>query len=376
MNRDPMPNPPAIDPRERAVASQHWGEMACYLVHDDGRYYAWINRDDGSPDVVFAMPSLDAARRFLTGWQASNLLHAGGWDDALAHVFINEPDAPGMYYEAAVLDAAGTGIWHVSQDTISGETSSALASCDDLGDALSAFAEGAEQAADRIERGRVGSDPDLLAAVLRYRAAAVRAERARAILGDALRRSEASTAGKRTVARAAGATAEILDRVLEGGGWAWPRGRQVRPPGSRLPGTPVRELAAWTVDGKQFSLVGYTDTQGGACVAVDQDGQAGPALCDVTVSDRHPVGAGASVAAMGRGTAVVYGRVDDDVTGIYAVMKNGERVGWPACYDPENRQRYFAVIADREQLADIVAERPGGNVSLKPLFGIWFRRAP
>ena len=34
----PLARPPAIDPREHAVHSRHWGVLACYLVRYQGRY--------------------------------------------------------------------------------------------------------------------------------------------------------------------------------------------------------------------------------------------------------------------------------------------------------------------------------------------------
>jgi hypothetical protein len=57
-------------------------------------------------------------------------------------------------------------------------------------------------------------------------------------------------------------------------------------------------------------------------------------------------------------------------------MKNGERVDWPVYDDPRNQERYFAVIADCEALADIVAAAPAGRTSLKSMFGIWFSQPP
>jgi hypothetical protein len=36
----PLARPPAIDPREHAVHSRHWGVLACYLVRYEGRYSA------------------------------------------------------------------------------------------------------------------------------------------------------------------------------------------------------------------------------------------------------------------------------------------------------------------------------------------------
>jgi hypothetical protein len=57
-------------------------------------------------------------------------------------------------------------------------------------------------------------------------------------------------------------------------------------------------------------------------------------------------------------------------------MKNGERVDWPVYDDPRNQERYFAVIADSQALADIVATAPTGSTSLKQFFGIWFSQPP
>jgi hypothetical protein len=132
------------------------------------------------------------------------------------------------------------------------------------------------------------------------------------------------------------------------------------------------------VDGQQFALVSYTDTAGGKCVAVDQDGERGPAVCDVEISAKNLVNAGMTMASktMGQGLAAVYGRAHESVTGLYAVMRSGERVAWPIHYDPRNQERYFAVIADCQQLKDIVAVAGRRRTSLKGNFGIWFRAAP
>jgi hypothetical protein len=83
-----------------------------------------------------------------------------------------------------------------------------------------------------------------------------------------------------------------------------------------------------------------------------------------------------TMATRGHGTAAIYGRVHASVAELYAVMKNGERVDWPVYDDPRNQERYFAVIADCEALADIVALAPTGSTSLKRLFGIWFSQPP
>jgi hypothetical protein len=254
-----------------------------------------------------------------------------------------------------------------------------VARFDELGAAIEAFAVGAEQAAGRIERDRCASFPGLVAATLRYRAALAHTDAARATLGEAIRRDgERIRAGRsvRAVAHTAGVSREFLHRVLAGDEWGWPPGRRVRPPGTRLPDTPVSVLAAYTVDGHQFSLVSYRDTAGGKCVAIDRDGHRGASLCDVDVSTRHPLGAGMTMGTMGHGTAAVYGRAHDSVSSVHAVMKTGERVDWPVCEDPGNDQRYFAVIADCEALQDIVAVTPTGRVSLRDRFSIWFRKAP
>jgi hypothetical protein len=83
-----------------------------------------------------------------------------------------------------------------------------------------------------------------------------------------------------------------------------------------------------------------------------------------------------TMATRGHGTAAIYGRVHASVTELYAIMKNGERVDWPVYDDPRNQERYFAVIADSQALADIVAAAPAGSTSLKPMFGIWFSQPP
>jgi len=82
-----------------------------------------------------------------------------------------------------------------------------------------------------------------------------------------------------------------------------------------------------------------------------------------------------TMATRGQGTAAIYGRVHDSVTELYAVMKNGEQVDWTIYGDPGNAERYFAVIADSEALADIVAAAPTGSTSLQQFFSIWFSRA-
>jgi hypothetical protein len=106
------------------------------------------------------------------------------------------------------------------------------------------------------------------------------------------------------LASAIGVSREFLYRVLAGAEWIWPSGRRTRPPGSRLPDTPVTTLAAYTVGGHQFALVSYTDSAGGKCVAVDQEWEPGASVCDVEVSTKSLVNAGMTMASqtMGEGS--------------------------------------------------------------------------
>src|SRR5436190_12950049 len=72
----PLARPPAIDPREHAMHSRHWGVLACYLVRYEGRYSAWItSADPGDPGQAYGMPSEAAGRAFVDAWQTTNLLH-------------------------------------------------------------------------------------------------------------------------------------------------------------------------------------------------------------------------------------------------------------------------------------------------------------
>jgi len=398
MSPDAMGDPPDIDPYVHAIESRHWGTSSCHLVWHEGRYYAWLAGADGS-SLVYPMASEAAARSFLDDWQATNVLHTR-WDEMVVHIFLLDPgqgpqnaDTPGrggarIIYHSAVIDVEGDGIWVASyEDTANGHDGGdhrgacMAARFTDLGLALNAFATRAEQAAGRVERERVSTIPDVVAGVLRYRAAEARVTAARATVGDAVRRSERELRTARSIsplASAIGISREFLYRVLAGDEWTWPCGPRTRPPGSRLPDTPVTTLATYTVDGHQLALVSYTDTAGRKCVAVDQDGERGAAVCDVEVSAKDLVIAGMTGVSktMGQGLAAVYGRAHDSVTDLYAVMRGGERVAWPIHYDPRNQERYFAVIADGQQLKDIVAVAGHRRTSLKGNFGIWFRAVP
>ena len=398
MSPDAMGDPPDIDPYAHAIESCHWGTSSCHLVRHEGRYYAWLAGCYGSP-LVYPMASEAAARGFLDDWQATNLLHTR-WDEMVVHIFLLDPgqgpqnaDTPGrggarIIYHSAVIDAGGDGIWVASYEDIANGHDGGdhrgvcmAARFTDLGLGLHAFAARAEQAAGCVERERASTVPDVVAGVLRYRAAEARVTAARATVGDAVRRSERELRAARSIsplASAIGISREFLYRVLAGDEWTWPCGPRTRPPGSRLPDTLVTTLATYTVDSHQFALVSYTDTAGSKCIAVDQDGERGAAVRDIEVSAKDLVNAGMTMASktMRQGLAAVYGRAHDSVTGLYAVMRSGERVAWPIHYDPRNQERYFAVIADCQQLRDIVAVAGRRRTSLKGNFGIWFRAAP
>jgi hypothetical protein len=377
----PLARPPAIDPREHAVHSRRWGVLACYLVRYEGRYSAWITgADPGDRSQAYGMPSEPAGRAFVDGWQATNLLHTP-WDERIATIFLLSPDTQnGILYETAVVHVEDSGIWLACfDDTANDGGTRTLGQFGNLSEALEQFAVFAERAADRLDSGQAIGKADLFAGVLRYRAATVRADAARAALGDVIRRHQPRADGTgdlHPLWHEADLPPESLSRVLAGQDWTWPAQPVVRPPGSRLPDTPVTTLATRTVDGHRFDLVSYQDTAGGRCIAIDRDGRRGASACDIQVDEQHLASAAMTMATRGHGTAAVYGRVHASVTGLYAIMKNGERVDWPIYDDPRNQERYFAVIADSQALADIVAAAPTGSTSLKPFFGIWFSQPP
>jgi hypothetical protein len=383
----PLARPPAIDPREHAVHSRRWGVLDCYLVLYESRYSAWVtSADPGDPGQVYGMPSEPAGRAFVDGWQAMNLLHVP-WDERIATIFLLSPSTQnGILYEAAVVHVEDSGIWEDGgiwlacfDDTANDGGTRTLGQFGGLGEALEEFAALAERAADRLGSTQAIDQPDLFAGVLRYRAATVRADAARAAFGDAIRRHQPRADGRGGLGplwHEAGLPRETLGRVLAGEDWAWPRRPVVRPPGSRLPDTPATTLATRTIDGHRFDLVSYLDTAGGRCIAIDRDGRPGASACDIQVDEQHLASAAMTMATRGHGTAAIYGRVHDSVTELYAVMRDGERVDWPIYGDARNQERYFAVIADSEALADIVAAAPAGRTSLKSLFGVWFSQPP
>lgn len=358
--------------------SRRWGVLACYLVHYEGRYSAWVTgADPGDRSQVYGMPSEPAGRAFVDAWQATNLLQTPR-DERIATIFLLSPDTRnGILYEAAVVNVEDSGIWLACfDDTANDGGARTLGQFGHVAEALEEFAALADRGADRLGSGQAIGNPDLFAGVLRYRAATTRADAARAALGDAIRRHQPLADGRDRLGplwHEAGLPRESLSRVLAGEEWTWPARPVTRPPGSRLPDTPATTLATRTVDGHRFDLVSYLDTAGGRCIAIDRDGHRGSPACDIEVDEEHLASAAMTMAARGHGTAAIYGRVHDSATELYAVMKNGERVDWPIYDDPRNCERYFAVIADSQALADIVAAAPTGSTSLAQFFGIWFR---
>ncbi|HEX4256013.1 MAG TPA: hypothetical protein VH089_13035 [Streptosporangiaceae bacterium] len=368
--------PPPIDPRDHAIHAQHWGDLDHHLVLYRGRYYTWITDPDvdGRP-VVRHVPSEEVGRRLVDEWQALNILHTP-WDDAIEHIFLMGPGAGNQIcYDATVADVEGSGLWLACRDqTVAGQTSFALEQFTELGEALSAFADHADAAAAQAEQNRALSLPGVLAAVLRYRAAKTRADVSRAHLGDALRGRLTPDTGDRglsPVLHAAGLDRESLGPVLEGREFSWPTGAVVRPPGSRRADTPVTELAEYTVEGQQFTLLSYRDSAGANCVAIAHDGHTAE-VKNVSVDENHLVSQGSWMPSLRDGPAAVYGRAHDSVTGIYSVGTDGERTDWPIHDDPRTAERYFAVVAAPETLADIVVEAPTGSTSLRRYFGMWF----
>jgi hypothetical protein len=261
------------DSREYAVHSRQWGTRACYLVHYEGRYSAWFTAaDPRDRSEAYGMPSEPAGRAFVDAWQATNLLHIP-WDERIATIFLLSPDTRnGVLYEAAVVNVEDSGIWLACfDDTANDGGTHALGQFGDPGEALLKFAALAEQAADRLDSRQAIGQPDLFAGVLRYRAATVRADAARAALGDAIRRHQPRADGHDRLGplwHEAGLPRESLGRVLAG-----------------------------------EDLVSYRDTAGGRCIAIDRDGRRDASECDIQVDEQHLASAAMTMATRGQGTA-------------------------------------------------------------------------
>jgi hypothetical protein len=257
------------------------------------------------------------------------------WDQRAAHIFLPPgPGSPRTGYEAAVIILAEDGgTWLACRDGTASEPAAlTLARFDNVSAALTAFADHASQAAARAERA-----------------------------GDLAMATVLSDHGAAARDKAARPSPQSLPAT--------------RPPGTRQPDTPVRTHATYVVDGRQYSLVSYRDTAGANCVAVDVNGNWGPPLSGVPVGERNLLGTGMTMTTRGEGTAVIYGRAHDSVTALYSVMKDRKRMDWPVHDDAESGERYFAVIADCEAVADIVATAAARKASLKRFFPIWFSKA-
>jgi hypothetical protein len=327
-----MIDPPDIDPGEYAVRTVSWGAVSYQLVAYQGRFYVW-HCWPGKADV-YQVRSVSAGHAYLDDWHAFSLLTTP-WDQRAAHVYLRPgPASPRTGYEAAVIILAQDGgTWLASRDGTAGDpAAAAIARFEDVSTALAAFADQVSQAAARAER----AGDQAMAAALTESAAAARNQAGQGSLQDLPVTS---------------------------------------PPGARQPDSQVRTHATYAAGGKQYALVSYRDTAGANCVAVDVDGNWGPSLTAVQVNAQNLLGAGLTMATRGHGIAVIYGRADDSVTAVYAVMTDGEQVDWPVHDDHETGERYFAVVADCAAIADIVATAPAAEESLKQFFPIWFSKA-
>jgi hypothetical protein len=368
--------PPPIEPEAHAVHRQQWGDRTHYLVQYQNRYYTWLaDASLGAGPMVHRVPTEEAGRQWVDEWQATNILRVP-WGEAIAHIFLMDPGAGNhIAYEATVAEVEDLGLWLALRDqTAAGTASFVLEQFPELEPALAAFADRAEEAAGQAERNETLSMPDVLAGVLRHRAATTRTEITGARLGDALRARRAQVAGDHSlspVLRAAGLDREDLEPVLTGQELTWPSGPVVRPPGSRRPDTPVTRLAEHTVDGHTFTLICYVDSAGTRCVAVEHDGDTAMAQ-DVAVDEHHLVSQGSWLLSARGAPAVIYGRAHDSVTALYSAGRDGQRTDWPIYDDPRTGERYFAVIVIPETVTDIVAEAPGRSMSLKRYFSMWF----
>jgi hypothetical protein len=365
--------PPPIDPREHAVHSQQWGDLDHYLVVYQSRYYTWLADPgvDGRP-VVRRVPSEDVGRQLVDEWQALNVLRVP-WTEMIEHIFLMDP-GPGsdVCYQAAVANVEGSGLWLACRDqTPFGQTGYVLERFPEVEPALVAFADRADAAADQAGQSQTLGMPDVAAGMLRYRAAKARADVARARLGDVLRAQGGTARDLSPLLHAVRLDWETVGPVLEGQEFTWPTSPVVRPPGLRRPDTPVTVLAEYTVEGQQFRLQCYRDSAGANCVAVEHGGHSS-VVKDVSVNERNLVNQGSSLSSLRGGPAVVYGRAHDSVTALYSVGTDGQRTDWPIHDDPRTAERYFAVVANPETLADIVAEAPSGSRSLKACFDMWF----
>jgi hypothetical protein len=367
--------PPPIDPGEHTIHTQHWGDLAHHVVLHQGRYYAWLtDASAGGRATVRRVPSEKAGRQLVDEWQADNILHIA-WNETIAHIILMDPGEDSLIgYEATLAEVENRGLWLACRDqTVAGQTSYTLERFTEVEPALAAFADQADLAADQAEQNQTLTMPDVLAGVLRYRAATTWTEITRARLGDALRahRSQAAGGGLSPALHGTGLDREGLGPVLAGQEFTWPTGPAVRPPGSRRPDTSVTRLAVYTVAGQAFTLQCSVDSAGAHCVGVEYDGHSAQ-VKDVEVDEYNLVNQGSMLPSRQGSAAVIYGRAHDSVTELYSLSADGQRTNWPIYDDPSTGERYFAVVVVPETAADIVAGAPRSSTSLRRFFGMWF----
>jgi hypothetical protein len=220
---DPLDSLPDIDPGAHAIDSWKWGQQSYYVVRDGERWYAWV---DKRPEAsVYEVADEDEARAVLDREQAW-WLFASEHGNRVATVEV--ADRPGSdlngvlrtFFDAVLIDGGEAGVLLATRE----QENYALRRFHHLVDAGEAFAVGAEQFAEQVERQGLTRFPEIAAANLRYRAAVARSDTARIALGDAVRRQEARLRGERGLtpfmAHRLGVSREFLYRVLAGREWA------------------------------------------------------------------------------------------------------------------------------------------------------------
>jgi hypothetical protein len=217
-----LDNPPRIDPAAYSLESHTYENDGYRLVRFDGRYYVWLSRE-GLPDRVYSAQDEGIARSFLAGVRSQSLLTTPDMK-RVETVAARDPAADlGLIYESAVIDNGDREFLVAVSDVTSGREYPTLDSFGELGKAIAHFAVCAEQAADRIERLQASAYPDVIAAQLRYRAAAARADAARIAAGNTIRSNDSrmrSERAVRTVAHAIGVSREFMYRILAEDEWA------------------------------------------------------------------------------------------------------------------------------------------------------------
>lgn len=215
--------PPGPDPLGAAIESRFWGNEAYHIVAHEGQFYVWVRWPPH--DRVSVASSEEEARTFLDRQQAW-FTFVTDYGDRLAQVEVVEPDDGGLrpLYEAVLIDGAQAGILVAVRDETGEDQQYRLRRFDDLRAGGEEFAAGAERFAGQVERDELTGFPEIVAANLRYRAAAARTDTLRVLVGDAVRRDERRIRGERglipQVGRMVGVSREFLYRVLAGREWS------------------------------------------------------------------------------------------------------------------------------------------------------------